>query len=160
MKHKNKNENIDKKIIILAAVAVITVIIEAIIMIAININKSSGVSVRVIAPSKEIFGGATKYEVTGVSSVVEANKAIILEEYNNSGSGSFRKISEKEAQDIAEQIEEAGCGQITEEHVLAPPVSGAINWRNFSNDNHDTIETYMLDDEFLVYVDCAKKLDN
>lgn len=160
MKHKNNSESIDKKLIILAAFAFVMVLIE-VIAIIMNLQNPSGLSVRIISPPGEVNGGAIKYEVTGASSVTEANKAIILEEYNNDHiTESFRKITEKEAQDVAEQITRAGCGQITEQYVLAPPVKNAINWRNFGNDSNDTIETYMLDDEFLVQIDCARALDS
>lgn len=113
-------------------------------------TKKDGVNVNIL-PDDSI-GGATKYEVTGVKSEIEANKAIIEKVYN--GDGVFRAITNHESQDIANKISVDGCGQISKSYTLGPPVDDAVNWTNFSNDNYDDIVVYMLDDKYLVHTDC------
>lgn len=135
-------------------VGIIVIFIIAICVILLLQTKDSTIDVN-ISSSGDINGGTTKYEVTGTKSEIDANKAIIKKVYN--GDNSFRAITDQELQNIADEILANGCGQITESYILGPPISGAVNWTNFGNNNHDNIVIYMLDNQYLVHAECSKR---
>ncbi|MBO4813142.1 hypothetical protein J5491_03275 [Candidatus Saccharibacteria bacterium] len=139
-----------KKKVIFCVVGVATIVLLVVCVVLVLQAKGNGVSVNIL-PSNSI-GGATKYEVTGARSEMEANKAIIQKEYSDNEF--FRAITEQELQNIVNKIAADGCGQITESYTLGPPVDDAINWTNYGNDNHDDIAVYMFDEKYLVTTDC------
>ena len=141
-------------------VAIVIIAIVSIILIpqikenSINVDISSD-SINVDISSDGYDGGYTDYKVTGAKSEIEANRAIIKKVYSDSEY--FRAITESELQDITNKISSSGCGQITVSHALGPPLDGAVHWTNFSNDNHDDIVVYMLDDRYSVYTKCSNR---
>ena len=121
---------------IIAACLGITAIILP-IYLANGFNPVNKVEVETIHPSKDNEGGSTTYKVPETASVLEANKSIILTEYENS-------ISESDATRVAEKIIACGGGKIKSSFIGGPPTEGAFNWRNFRDENKKEIDTYMF----------------
>ena len=129
------------------------IIITIISIIFILQMENNGINVSI--SSNGDIGGVEKYKVTGTKSEIEANRAIIEKVYSNNEF--FRAITDQELQNIVDKISASGCGQITESYTLGPPLKDAVNWTNFSNDDHDNIVVYMLDDQYLVYAECSNR---
>ena len=147
-----KHRKPTNKIIIFISGIVAIVIIAIVSIILIPQIKENSINVDITSVGYD--GGYIDYKVTGAKSEIEANRAIIKKVYSDSEY--FRAITESELQDITHKISSSGCGQITVSHALGPPLDGAVHWTNFSNDNHDDIVVYMLDDRYSVYTKCSK----
>ena len=146
-----KHRKPTNKIIIFIGGIVAIVIIAIVSIILIPQIKENSINVDISSDGYD--GGYTDYKVTGAKSEIEANRAIIKKVYSDSEY--FRAITESELQDITNKISSSGCGQITVSHALGPPLDGAVHWTNFSNDNHDDIVVYMLDNQYSVYTKCS-----
>lgn len=116
-------------------------------------------TIKAYPPEPDVDGGATRYEISGVYSVEEANAALIEHSYNNKVDGLEPDIrmTSQEAQELASEIAKSGCGLITKEYAGTPPppIDDARMWSDYGNDNYDTIMIYMLGDgKHYAYTDC------